>query len=220
MSRNQIREKWESVLSATAPFFNKIGELSRSQRILIFIASIGLVLGGYYYLFYAPRQETLTRLETQHRTLQTKLQSHKMKAARLPKVEKAMQEAQIEFDAAMLALPDKKEISSLLASISKSGSDAGLEFVLFQPGGEIKKDFYAEIPVSMKIQGSYHQTAQFFDRVSRLSRIVNIKDVSMAYGKEQGLLETSCRAVTYMFVEKVESDNTKESKRKKRERKK
>jgi len=79
----------------------------------------------------------------------------------------------------MKALPDKKEIPSLLTSISEAGKEAGLEFLLFQPISEINKDFYAEIPVSIKVAGNYHNVGLFFDNVSRLFRIVNIKDIVM-----------------------------------------
>ncbi len=219
MSRNQIKEQWDSLMAKTAPFFEKVGNLSRVQRLVICLAAIGIIGGAYYYFFYMPRQDDLTRLEKEHQELKTKLAKYKRKAAKLAKAEQSLKEVQLEFDAAMLALPDKKEIPSLLTSISKSGSDAGLEFILFQPGGENKKDFYAEIPVSMRIQGGYHQIAQFFDRVSRLSRIVNINDISMNYGKGGGRLNTSCRAVTYMFVEKSEVDD-KKNKKGKRGRKK
>jgi len=102
---------------------------------------------------------------------------------------------------AKAVLPETKEIPSLLSSISQSGQDAGLEFVLFEPKAEVKKDFYAEIPVSIKVTGSYHNIATFFDNVSRLYRIVNIQNIEMKSGKNDTSLDTSCTAVTYKFVE-------------------
>lgn len=117
------------------------------------------------------------------------------------------------------ALPEKEDIPSLLAGISQSGQDSGLEFVLFQPNAEVLQDFYAEIPVSINVTGEYHNVAAFFDRVSRLSRIVDIKDIEMtpvsdlktvrksSAGSSQAvpanILSTRCTAVTYKFVEKA-----------------
>ena len=89
----------------------------------------------------------------------------------------------------------------MLANVSQSGKDAGLEFLLFQPKPEVLKDFYAEIPVSIQVTGSYHQVAIFFDKVSKLSRIVNIKDIDMAPAKEEETLTTACTAVTYKFLD-------------------
>jgi type IV pilus assembly protein PilO len=76
-----------------------------------------------------------------------------------------------------------------------------MEFLLFEPKAEVPRDFYAEIPVAMNIRGDYHNLAVFFDKVARLSRIVNINDISITPGKEARELSTACTAVTYKFVE-------------------
>jgi type IV pilus assembly protein PilO len=104
----------------------------------------------------------------------------------------------------MRALPEKEEIPSLLTNISKSGHEIGLEFLLFEPKAENKKDFYSEIPVVMNLRGDYHNLAIFFDKVARLSRIVNINNITINRskdGKDAKDLSTSCTAVTYKFVE-------------------
>ena len=121
-----------------------------------------------------------------------------------------------EFNLAMKALPDKREIPSLLTSISKAGSDAGLAFHLFQPTNEVNKEFFKEIPFSIKVQGRYHQITDFFFQVKNLNRIVNINNVEVKSKKEGDLLEMSCKAVTYMFVEKEESTDKSNKKRKKK----
>ncbi|MBW1820266.1 MAG: type 4a pilus biogenesis protein PilO, partial [Deltaproteobacteria bacterium] len=121
-------------------------------------------------------------------------------------------------------LPEKEEIPSLISAISASGQESGLEFLLFQPKGEKRKDFYAEIPVSIQVTGNFHNIVLFFDKVARLSRIVNIRDIkiSRAKGKsktsDSSKLSTSCTAVTYKFVEPV--SKKKKPKKKGRKRKK
>lgn len=102
---------------------------------------------------------------------------------------------------AKAVLPETNEIPSLLTSVSESGQDAGLEILLWQPKPEVVKDFYAEIPVEMKVLGNYHNVATFFDNVSRLYRIVNVQNVQMKAGQNETDLDTSCTAVTYKFVE-------------------
>lgn len=89
----------------------------------------------------------------------------------------------------------------MLTGISQCGQDAGLEFLTFQPQNEMVKDFYAEIPVSIKVTGGYHNVAVFFDNVSRLYRIVNMKDIEMKAEQKANTLTTTCTAVTYRFVE-------------------
>jgi type IV pilus assembly protein PilO len=115
-----------------------------------------------------------------------------------------MQEAEAQFKIAMSALPEKEEIPSLLTSISKSGQEVGLEFLLFEPKAETRREFYAEIPVAMNIRGDYHNLAVFFDKVARLSRIVNINNITINRSKDikdPKDLSTACTAVTYKFVE-------------------
>ncbi|MFH1155035.1 MAG: type 4a pilus biogenesis protein PilO [Pseudomonadota bacterium] len=205
---NQETETTESFAGQlkrrTAPFFGKVGGLSRSQRILISLVSFGVLIGGYVYFMYLPRQEEKSRLDQQASELNALLATYRTKAASLAKYEALMEEAQGRFNIAMNQLPDNREIPSLLTGISRSGNDAGLEFLLFQPMSEVQQTYYAEIPVSIKVLGGYHQVAGFFDRVARLNRIVNIKDISMSQSKEKDSvqLETVCSAVTYMFVEK------------------
>ena len=121
------------------------------------------------------------------------------------------------FHEAMKALPDKREIPSLLTGVSRAGSNAGLSFHLFQPENEISKQFYNEIPVSIKVEGSYHQIADFFFQVLHLNRIVTIDDVDVKIKQNGQSLEMSCRAVTYMFVEKqaLQGQDQKNSQKKK-----
>ena len=102
-----------------------------------------------------------------------------------------------------------------MSSVSQSGRDAGLDFLLFQPEPEKNQDFYAEIPVSMKVAGNYHNVALFFDKVARLSRIVNIDDIKMTSTKGNTDLITSCKAVTYRFVE-TKPEKASSSKKKKK----
>jgi type IV pilus assembly protein PilO len=101
------------------------------------------------------------------------------------------------------ALPEKKEIPSLLTAISRAGRDVGLEFLLFQPGAEVPKEFYAEIPVSINVVGPYQNIALFFDKVARLFRVVNINDIAMGSKGSTRDLNTTCTAITYRFIETV-----------------
>ena len=148
--------------------------------------------------------------------MEKKLVVAKKNAANLKKFEKKMEEAEVQFKTAMKALPEKEEIPSLLTSISRSGQDVGLEFLEFTPKAEVRKEFYAEIPVSIKVNGGYHDLAIFFDKVARLSRIVNIKNINIGPGKDTQSLNTSCTAVTYKFVEPAPKKPSKKKKKKKK----
>ena len=195
-------------------FFEKVGALTKVQRLLICLITFGLVGGGYYYFVFMPKQQTLKEARKVYDTQVKKLATYKKQAALLGKYEKLMAEAQGEFNIAMRALPDKREIPSLLTGISKAGSDAGLIFHLFKPANEIKREYYKELPVAIKVEGRYHQLTDFFHQITRLNRIVNINNVGVKSKKGGRNLEMSCQAVTYMFVEKTATKGKKNRRKK------
>ena len=182
-------------------FFAKIEQLSKVQRILIFSGVFIAIIAIFVFLLYKPKLAQISNLKSQLKTLEEKLVVAKKNAANLKKFQEKMREAEVQFKTAMRALPEKEESPSLLTSISRSGQDVGLEFLLFEPKSEVRKEFYAEIPVAMKVKGGYHDLAVFFDKVARLSRIVNIKNIEMGREKDSTDLNASCTAVTYKFVE-------------------
>ena len=104
-------------------------------------------------------------------------------------------------------LPDQKEIPALLKSISNMSQEAGLDVLLFKPQGEQSEQYYSRVPVELKFVGSYHKIGMFFYYVGTLPRIVNIESFSIANAqqkkKDELLLNTSCVATTYMYVERA-----------------
>ena len=195
----------KSLAQSIEPFFEKIEKLTKIQRILL-SAGIFLLIGAVFvYFFYWPKFGRIHQLESQLKKLEKKLQVARSNAAALKKFQAKMREAEAQFKLAMKRLPEKQEIPSLLASISKSGKAVGLEFLLFEPKPEKRKEFYAEIPVAMKIRGDYHNIAIFFDQVARLSRIVNIRNIHIGRMKSKNkasrILTAKCTAVTYKFID-------------------
>ena len=198
--QREIMDK-KGLAKSIEPFFEKVEKLSKVQRVLISVGFFTLLAGVFIYFFFWPKLEKIQTLTADLKKLEDKLKTAKRNAADLKKFQTKMKEAEAQFNMAMKKLPEKEEIPSLLTSISRSGQDVGLEFLLFEPKSEVRKEFYAEIPVAMKVKGGYHDLAVFFDKVARLSRIVNIKNIEMGREKDSTDLNASCTAVTYKFVE-------------------
>ena len=202
----------------TGTFFEKIEKLKMVHRVLILVGTIVLVAGIFVALVYMPKSKEITRLNKEIASLEKKINQAKIKARKLKKFEAEQIEVEAQFREALNLLPNKREIPTLLRSITQLGSDAELEFLLFSPNKEKARDFYIEIPVSMEVSGSYHDVATFFDKVGRMKRIVNILDISMKPVKTRSTnLTTKCNAVTYRFKRKVD-EKTKTGKNRKKKK--
>jgi type IV pilus assembly protein PilO len=193
--------KEQVVPKSGSQFLEKFEQLVLWQRIAIFGGLCALLIGAATWFFFLDQWEQIEKLDAKLQTLEKQLATAKINAAELEKFQAKMQEAEAQFKIAMRALPEKQEIPALLTSISKSGQEVGLEFLLFEPKAESPREFYAEIPVAMNIRGDYHNLALFFDKVARLSRIVNINNISISPTKDSRDLNAACTAVTYKFID-------------------
>lgn len=201
--------------------FEKVAALNRAYRILI-CAAVFLGLGaGFYYLLYKPKLEKLNDLKQKFAGIQSKLTGARAAAANLEDFQEEYKNALLDFKIALRLLPDKKEIPTLLESVSKSGTDSGLEFILFQPGQEQRADFYAKIPVDVEVRGGFHNIAMFFDRIGKLPRIVNIPNFSLEIPKRgtATMLSATCVAETYRFLEASETQPSKGDQKGKKKKK-
>jgi len=183
-----------------------IKKLSTGKKLIIGLGL--LLLLGYFYWFYllqpafekkAKLDEDLANISRLIATSQRvvgQIEQHKKEIARL---EKSLQTI-------LAKLPEQKEIPRLLTSVSEAGRDAGLDFVLFEPMVSVSKEFYAEIPVKIEVEGEYNNIAVFFDSVANLPRIVNITDVGIKRGGKssgENILHADCSMKIYMFLEET-----------------
>ena len=195
-------------------FFDKIEKIKMPIRILILVGTIVVLSGLFIWFVYLPKDKEIKKTENQIKTLNQKLYRAEKKAKDKEKTKAEFMQVDKAFKVALKLLPNKKEIPSLLRSITQLGSDSQLEFRLFSPQKERPRDFYMEIPVSIEVSGNYHNVAVFFDMVGRMERIVNILNVSMKPAKARSTnLITTCDAVTYRF--KAGSDVKANGKKKK-----
>lgn len=206
-------------LKSLAPVIARIERLSKLQRILIYAGTVIVLVGAFVYFSYMPKLKEIGKLKVKQNELQKKLQTAKKNAAQLDYYRARMREAETKFKIAKRALPDKKEIPTLIDGISQAAHDAGLDILVFTPKPEVRKEFYAQVPISIKVSGDYHNVAVFFDMVAGLPRIVNVTDIAIVPAKEGAKLTTSCTAVVYRFVEPVKKEGKGKKKKKKKKKK-
>ncbi len=182
----------------------KILNLPSYQRALIVLLIMGLLVAGFYFLIYQGQMEEHNRLQSKRDSARITLQKNQKIANNLAVYRAEYEKMQVKLDEALGELPLKKEIPSLLTNIGDLAKEKGLEILRFKPTGETVKGFYAEVPVALKLTGSYHQAAAFFDAVSRMERIVNIQNLTMGSAKDvkgKTTLKVDCTAITFRFVD-------------------
>lgn len=176
---------------------------------LIFIA---ISAAGIYYTVYKKKIPVLEAAQAQEQTLRGSFELKQRKAANFQAYKEQLAEIEQSFGAMLRQLPGKTEVPNLLVDISQTGLAAGLEEELFKPQGELVRDFYAELPIQIRLAGTYHELARFVSDVAALPRIVTIHDVSLKEadeldGADAGNaddLVMSVTAKTYRYLEEGE----------------
>lgn len=184
----------------------KVLNLPAYQRILIVLVLMVALCAGFYFLVYQGQVDEYDSLVKRKDAAQSKLVKNQRIAARLDVYREEYAKLEEELEKALGELPLKKEIPSLLTNIGALARAQGLDILRFQPKGESPKGFYAEVPVELKLSGSYHQAALFFDAIGKMERIVNIKNLKMGGAKEASGrtdLSIDCRAITFRFLEQA-----------------
>jgi len=198
MDSKDIKATFDSFLDT------KVATLASNVKVAIAVAICAVPIALFYFLFFSPKSKEIVVLESGITQLQTEIANIKAKAAKLDEQKALMADLAAKYKEAALVIPDDKEIPSLLSSISSQGSGAGLDIMSFAPGSETAKQFYAEIPVSLSVTGTYHNVGYFLDTVSKLPRIVNVSKVSLGGPKMKDgemLIDAKLDMVTYKFIE-------------------
>jgi len=186
---------------------DSILKLPSSKKILILIGILCVITGIYLYLFFIPNQNDIKIMRTELDKLMKEANQAKMITRDLDKFKAQVKELREELDKALTQLPNEKEIPDILKSISRLGKESNLEFTLFKPKPEEPQQFYARVPIDLVMVGSYHNIGQFFDKIGKLSRIINVIDFNMIRAKEvkgrEGdiVVRASSLITTYRFIE-------------------
>lgn len=188
-----------------------IYDKSLPVKVGILFAIIAVMIGAFWYFYWSPKSDELRTAKVALQKQEAILNEYKNIAAELPKFELEFKRLNREFEEAARKLPEEKEIPSLIDNIYAAVTASGLESDTFAPKGEVKQQIYAEIPIEMKVFGSYYDIATFFDRISKLPRIVNIRDLNLQRDEIIGdkvVLDAAFTAVTFRLLPPSEVQQT------------
>jgi type IV pilus assembly protein PilO len=184
----------------------RLSKVPRNYRIAL-LPMIALVVGGLYtWAAYLPKAQQLEGLRGEQLKLQRQLNEVRSVAANIGKFEEEIAALERKLKIALRQLPDSKELPVLLTDVNTLGKTAGLEMKAFRPSAEVKRDFYAEVPIEIEFVGKFHDIAMFFDQVSKLPRIVNVSELDIKIDEESAIetvLKVSGEAVTFRFLEEA-----------------
>ena len=167
---------------------------------------IALTLLFIYFFVWDQQRPELQRREGEEATLRNEFHTKHAKAVNLELYKQQLKDIERSFGALLRQLPGKTEVPNLLVDISQTGLSAGLEEKLFQPTAEQKKDFYAELPIKIRLTGSYHQFGQFVSGIAALPRIVTLHDIEIKPDSKDAYdqLTLELTAKTYRYLDEDE----------------
>lgn len=190
-----------------APWLVKIGAV---------VGIATLVTAINWFALVDPTNTEIVAAEAKRKTLEGQYIDKQQIANNLNEYRKQKEVLEAQLEAAMLELPNDKAIDELLRQLNDLGVKSGLTITLVEPQTEIPQDFFARIPVKMKVAGSFHEVAMFFDAVGKLKRIVNVGDLKFGSPKKQSekvILDAEFVATTFRFREPVPEETKKNRRR-------
>lgn len=157
-----------------------------------------------FFFYFKPKDQELKNLRTERQKIEQEVQDLRIKEEEMVKIEADLVSLKATLKELEVIIPQKKEISDILRRIQQLAFDARLDILKFAPGGEIKKDFFAEWPIPIEVTGTYHNLAIFFDRLSLFDRIFNVEDFAIRRAQTQSdalTITSGFTAKTYYFIE-------------------
>ena len=204
-------------------FLGKLETIPSQYRWAMIPGLLIVVAVAYWYGLHRPKAQEITALQEQIERQRHTLNKYRKVAANYDQFQADVEELEVGLRQALAQLPDSKEIPDLIRQISDLGVRTGLQITLLRPQAEKAREYYAEVPITVKMVGAFHSVGQFFDELARLPRIVSVGKVKLDTSKKKDVVSvnTECLATTYRFLDDddVESASATKNKRRRKKRK-
>jgi len=181
----------------------RLAKVPKTVRLAVVSGFLVAIAVAYWHFSYRPLQSQRAELVLKAQELQRNLNNARAVAANIPAVETEITGMEHDLELALKQLPNRKQFEDLLQDISTAGKKVGVAIKSIDRDTEVPRDFYAEVPFQLEIEGTYHDLARFFEMVASLPRIVNIGSLEIQVSKEsqaETRLKVAGRARTYRFL--------------------
>jgi len=181
-----------------------IGNWPMLPKVLVLFAIVTVIVILGYFLDWKDQWETLELAQVEETKLKDQYSQKKAKAINFELYVQQLNEVEQSFGALVKQLPNRSEIDALLTDINQAGLGRGLQFELFKPAAQEKMaDFYAELPIKIKITGTYHDMGAFASDVAQLPRIVTLNDIAINNDKGTLVMESDAKTFRYLDEEEI-----------------
>ena len=183
---------------------NALTRLPLAGQLGVSVLIAAIICGGFYFFYYSDALEQQKQKEQQLADLQTQIRALEATANRLPEFQREVQALEARLETLKRILPPEKEMPDLMRRVQYLAAQSSLSIRGFTPAATVQKDFYVEVPVNIDVDGTYHNLGAFFDRISRMSRLVNIGNVRVKAQGTQTINNTigvQVVATTYVYQE-------------------
>lgn len=172
---------------------------------ILFVLFAAVLLAGWWFV-WSDQLDALAARQQDELKLKEEYVAKKKQAVNLDLYTQQLNEIDRSFGALLKQLPNKAEVESLLVEINQSGMGRGLQFELFKPGQEVVMDFYAELPINVRMTGSYHDFGAFAGDIGRLSRIVTLNNIAITANPQakDGVLVMDAVTKTFRYLDEEE----------------
>lgn len=183
----------------------KIGSWPALPKFGALLIALLLILGASYWFDWQYQIEQIAAEKQKEEQLRTTFLDKKKQAISLPDYVKQQEDIEKQFGSLLKQLPGKSEMDALLTDINQAGLGRGLQFELFKPAPqETKADFYAELPITIKVSGSYHDIGAFASDIGKLSRIVTLNNISLTAAKDNELtMDATAKTFRYLDEDEI-----------------
>lgn len=182
----------------------KIGSWPAMPKLAVLLFVLLLIVAGSYWFDWKAQVEQIDSEKAKEDQLRTTFVDKKKQALDLPAYRKQLEDIEKQFGALLRQLPGKSEMDALLTDINQAGLGRGLQFELFKPAAEeTMRDFYAELPITIRITGSYHDIGAFASDVGKLSRIVTLNNIGLSAGKDALVMDATAKTFRYLDDDEI-----------------
>ena len=196
MTMSELQRYLDPKKIGTAPILVKLGVL---------LVVLALIVAGSWWFDWQHQIDAINSEKQKEEGLRKTFLTKKSEAINLPAYQKQLEDIEKQFGALLKQLPGRSEMDALLTDINQAGLGRGLQFELFKPAQtETRRDFYAELPITIKVTGSYHDIGAFASDIGKLSRIVTLENIALAPMAKGGGLTLDATAKTFRYLDDEE----------------